>query len=336
MHKAEDITLYVPCFNAGRTLVKCVESIRSQTIQPGRIFLVDDGSDDDLPYMSVEVIKHSENLGLASARNTALENCETGLLGAIDSDVALEPNWLEQVLAAINTGNYVGVGGKMLEGCLDTVADRWRSVHMCQHWGDAPVENPRFLYGANTLFRTDVLKEMGGYDVRCRTNNEDRRMSDAISAAGYNLYYTPRAMCTHLRSDTDETIMRNYWSWHRAKGLIEGDFDSPAGLISRIERVNFGIFDYRYNMDTTAGRQELLVMDRSIPWLFCAMDLELYNRRTGKGIPDLAAELSSIRDEQLLNLLEKYIITGHKSAEEEWFEEYLKAFRYGLKLRQVI
>jgi Glycosyltransferases, probably involved in cell wall biogenesis len=285
---SRDVTVYVPAYNADATLGACLDSVLAQTARPARILVVDDASSNPVRVPAgIEVIRHKENLGLACARNTALGDCRTALIASLDSDVVLEPRWLENLLAVMNGGELAGAGGRMVERYQDELADRWRAVHMAQNWGEAAVINPRFLFGANTIFRSDLLREAGGYDERHRTNNEDRVVSDALYRKGYNLAYVPAAKCEHLRRDTCKSVLNGYWQWHHAKGLLDGDYQTPEGLIDRVARVNFGIFRYRYDLDAKAGREEFLPLDAAIPWVFGSRDLSLFARLKKCACPGL-------------------------------------------------
>ncbi|NCC51499.1 MAG: glycosyltransferase, partial [Spartobacteria bacterium] len=299
MYEAPDITLYVPCYNAQATVDEVLRGIRAQTLTPAKVLLVDDGSTPPLKCSGIHVLRHDTNQGLARTRNTALRACETALIAGLDADVVPAPDWLASLLEAMNNSGATGVGGRLDERFSTTLGDRWRGVHMAQHWGDDPVDQPRFLYGANTLFVADALRRVGGYDERHRTNDEDRTISDALIAAGEKLRYTPAARCQHLRKDTVGTILSGYWQWHHTKGLLNGEFNRPGGLMPRIELVNFGIFRYRLDTDRLAGRDEFLALDALIPWVFCARDLRMYAQRTGEPIPAFPYEdiLADLRGE---------------------------------------
>jgi len=277
---AQDVTLYVPCYAADATIGEVVAGILAQTATPGRVLLVDDGSPRPLAAPpGVELVRHPHNLGLAAARNTALGLCETALIASLDSDVVPSPTWLETLLAAFNRGGVHGVAGRLDERHHTSPADHWRATHMAQHWGDAELLDPRFLYGANTLFLADALRALGGYDPTLRTNYEDMSTCLALYAQGKHLRYTPAARCEHLRVDTSASILPGYWKWHHAKGLLRGDFDSQEGLLRRVEDVNFGIFQYRFDLDVEQGRADLLALDLLLPWVFCALDLRLGAQR---------------------------------------------------------
>lgn len=285
--------MYSPCHNAGRFIAGCLEGVRCQApARPARVLLVDDGSSEPLPPLpGVEVIRHGANLGLGAARNTALEACATPLLAALDADAVPGPGWLQALLDALNEfPEAAGAGGMMEEAYAISPADRWRSIHMAQHWGGKQLVNPRFLFGSNTLFKTVALRRAGGYDAALRTNNEDRTISDKLYALGMKLVYTPAARCRHMRRDTIRTILPGYWKWHHARGLARGDFDSPEGILSRIKDVNFGIFQYRLGLDREAKREELVPIDAAGPWVFCALDLKFFTERTGRTAPCFPAQ----------------------------------------------
>ena len=59
------ISVIVPAFNAYKTIGETIESIQQQTLLPGEIIVVDDGSTDDTgrhPALSAPIVKvHRQN-----------------------------------------------------------------------------------------------------------------------------------------------------------------------------------------------------------------------------------------------------------------------------------
>lgn len=215
------ITVYVPCFNAAKYLDRVLPALLAQTLPPQEILVIDDGSTDDSVAIAqrygVRVVRHEQNRGLASARNTAIESAKTELLASVDADVEASPDWLERLAKRLQEdAKIAGVGGKLVETIVSD-ADRWRDAHMRQSWGDAPLDEARFLYGANNLFRRDALVEVGGYDPIHRTNGEDGYISRLLQDAGYRLAYEPAAVCQHLRQDDFQSISNTAWRWRFAE-----------------------------------------------------------------------------------------------------------------------
>ncbi len=335
-----DVTLYMPYFNSQELIGECLAGVLAQSAPPARVIIFDDASNP--PASSVEAVERSgaeivrleANIGLGASRNRVLALCETKLLASLDTDVVAEPAWLETLLGALNANpGAVGAAGRLDELRQDTLGDRWRAVHMKQHWGAEPLVNPRFLYGANNLFVASALREAGGYVSSLKTNYEDMSLSERLLSQGRTLLYEPAAHCWHLRRDTDSSILRGFWKWFHAKGLLQGDFDSPEGLLRRLDAVNFGIYRYRFDLDVKEGREELLALDLLIPWLFCALDLEMARRHAGLDVPEFPGELLSAVPPGPLAILKealpKPFWTGCER--QPWHGDYVAKFASCLK-----
>ncbi|MCM8533706.1 MAG: glycosyltransferase [Lentisphaeraceae bacterium] len=326
MYDPKHISLYVPCYNANTTIERCIDSLLTQNLQVGSLFVVNDGSTQPLPALPAQVIDHPENLGLASARNTALAHCQTPLIASVDSDVFVEKDWLEILLNKMNTSQVSGVAGRLDEFYTEDLGDLWRARHMAQHWGDEAQINPRFLYGANTLMKADALRKVGGFDTLCRTNNEDRTMCEALYGLGEDLAYEPQAQCWHLRHDSMFTILSSYWGWHHAKGIKEGDYNSLDGVMSRIERVNIGIATYRHNLDVMENNQDFAFLDQLIPFVFAHKDLKLYATRSNSqplSIFELL-KMCGLEADLVAPFLPDFIEMSNRSVEYE--QVFMKAF----------
>lgn len=88
------VSFILPCYNTGRYLDKCIESIRSQTFPDWEMILIDDGSLDDTGERCdswsaldkrIRTI-HQSNQGISVARNRGLEEAEGDYVVFVDSD----------------------------------------------------------------------------------------------------------------------------------------------------------------------------------------------------------------------------------------------------------
>ncbi len=89
-----DISVIVPVYNVESYLEQCLESILAQTLKPGEVLLINDGSTDASreicksyadEYDFVTLIDQ-ENQGQASARNTGLDLASGDFIAFVDSD----------------------------------------------------------------------------------------------------------------------------------------------------------------------------------------------------------------------------------------------------------
>jgi glycosyltransferase involved in cell wall biosynthesis len=215
------ISVYVPCYNAERTIGACLASLIAQRRKPDEILLVDDGSTDRSlqiakRFPGVKIIQHAVNKGLATARNSGVRFSSGDLIASIDSDCAADPLWLQILAEEMERDpGLSGVAGAVNETERSTTADRWRTFHMRQHYGQSVVENPRFLFGANTVFRRNVFEATGPFPAHLRTNGEDLDLCKRIYARipDAKLRYLPSAYVHHLRRDSFKSIAHAYWRY---------------------------------------------------------------------------------------------------------------------------
>ena len=218
MALAPKVSLYIPAYNAAGFIKASVEAILSQTLLPDEILVVDDGSHDATAevvsrYKGIRLIRHQGNRGLAAARNTAVRAAKNELVGSLDADCAAAPAWLEKLVPALEDPQIAGAGGRLIEGFQDSLADRWRCVHMNMDRGEQRIRNPMFLHGCNGLYRKSALFDVGGYDEAMLTAGDDADIGRRLSSAGWQLLYEPEARVTHLRRDSFESVLRSYWQW---------------------------------------------------------------------------------------------------------------------------
>lgn len=103
------VSVIIPVYKVEKYLLRCVNSVLTQSFTNYEIILVDDGSPDNCPTIcddlsqNYEMIKvvHKKNGGLASARNAGMNVATGKYIFFLDSDDWIEPDTLkEQYLLA--------------------------------------------------------------------------------------------------------------------------------------------------------------------------------------------------------------------------------------------
>ena len=104
------VAVIVPCYQHGRYLLECIESIRRQTLAAARVIVVDDCSQDaetDAALRALEddddvtVIRLERNSGPSAARNRALREVTASYLLPLDADDLLLPEALADMVAQL-------------------------------------------------------------------------------------------------------------------------------------------------------------------------------------------------------------------------------------------
>lgn len=257
------VSLYVPCFNAEKTIASCLDAVFKQSYPLQEVVVVDDGSTDrtiDLALKyPVRVIRHANNLGLASARNSAIKSIKAEYVASLDSDCKPDKDWLSNLIEHFDSKKIGGCGGKLLERYQDDICDLWRSVHMRQYWGDKE-KHPSFLFGSNCVFSTAALEKIGFYDDGLRNNYEDVDISNRLTKAGYSLIYEPQAVAYHLRKDNLRTVLNNFWNWNSVFYQKKG-FYSGGNSFSLKIKDNIGLANRFLEEDIKSKKEKILYLD---------------------------------------------------------------------------
>lgn len=246
------LAFYFPVYNVERFIRRAIEGVLSMNYPLEAVYVVDDGTPDNSIAIAreypVTVLTHEENRGLAAARNTAFQHAEAAYLGAIDTDAYPEPDFAKAAMMVLEDAppKVVGVGGRLVELHTDTPADLWRALHLSQDPGHGRIYDPRFLFGADTVYHRETVLAVGGYDERFRTNSEDGDIARKLKAEGHTFVVTPNAVARHMRRDTIDSALRTLWNWafaHREEAGWLRDFDAvlaemPTTLQQSINMIN--------------------------------------------------------------------------------------------------
>lgn len=145
------VSIIVPVYNAEKYLRKCIESIRSQTLENIQIILVDDGSVDLSGEICDEYAKsderigviHKPNRGLVSARKSGLQLAKGDYIGFVDSD-----DWIEKDMFSDLYQLALGTGADIVaEGFMEDISGECREKRNQIKEGNYRKEEERaFLY----------------------------------------------------------------------------------------------------------------------------------------------------------------------------------------------
>ncbi len=138
MEKNPTISVIVPVYKAEKYLVRCIDSILSQTFTDFELLLIDDGSPDSSGKICDEYAKrdsrihvyHKENGGVSSARNLGLDKAKGDWVLFVDSDDWISPNTFSEcmnqcadcdMLRFGYTSVYDEEGTNTIEKCPETL-----------------------------------------------------------------------------------------------------------------------------------------------------------------------------------------------------------------------
>ncbi|MDA8358078.1 MAG: glycosyltransferase [Actinomycetota bacterium] len=164
------MTIVVPTRNSERTIDRCLQSIRGQTLA-STVVVVDNGSTDRTRAIAEAGADAVLDMGpeRSAQRNHGARSFPAEIVGFVDADMILQPTVVEEVVAALRSG-----AGSVIVPERTVGSGFWVEVRAFErsfYDGSDAIEAARF-------FRWDVFDRTGGFDEQL-TGPEDWDLSES-------------------------------------------------------------------------------------------------------------------------------------------------------------
>lgn len=227
------VTVVIPNFNGKEAHLRDVcAGILNSFFKPAAIILVDDSSNEEnfellkrigktlSEELPVKVVRHAENLGLAGARNTGLSEVETPYVCVHDNDNVMSNHFLDHACRVLDENTEVGAVTVYTSMFFD--GDPWEMAvsrsesyrPLGQDFGIGMYSN---CFGdALAVYRTDVLRKLGGWDAGTKAKWEDWALFLRMAASQIPQWVIPRPLIFYrVRSDSMLRTFANFPAWNR-------------------------------------------------------------------------------------------------------------------------
>ena len=219
---ADELTVIIPAYNEAASVADTVRSVLAQTTPPARVMVVDDRSTDATAELAraagAEVISPPTNTGSkAGAQNLALELVDTPYCMAIDGDTTLAPDAIERLLVPLEEDPAVAAAcGFVVPRHKRTMWERGRYVeYLLSFTFYKPTQDyygkPLISSGCFSAYRTDRLREAGGWSERTRA--EDMDLTWSFYQAGQRVRFVPEAVCYPIEPHDLDFMSKQLKRW---------------------------------------------------------------------------------------------------------------------------
>lgn len=170
------ISVIITCYNYGEFIDEAIQSVEQQSFKDYEIIIIDDCSTDeftkarmcDIPKQYPhKVIALKKNVGVAKARNIAIEQARGEYIICLDSDDILVHTCLKKMYNIIKLGEYDIVGSFYKKIGADTfnvkTIDKFDKYKIC-------IDNQIPI---SSLFKKKDWKEIGGFRENMEEGRED-------------------------------------------------------------------------------------------------------------------------------------------------------------------
>ena len=222
-------TIGVCVKNAEAIIEGAIESIKNQDFphELMEIIIVDDGSNDETlskvmgavssSDMSVRVFS-GDWIGLGRARNFIVEKSKGMYVLWVDSDMILDDSFVRKQVEFMHSVPSVGIAKatctiNVHQNLLGFLEDSSYFAFCFRNKGS----RAKIVGTGGSICRSDLIREIGGFDDRLIGVGEDIDLEHRIKQAGWSLYMQSPGSYSEKRRTTWLSLWKEYF-WHGLGG----------------------------------------------------------------------------------------------------------------------
>lgn len=214
------VSVIIPTFNRSATLRETVDSFLAQSYPADRfeIIIVDNASSDDTPEVIDSIADRAPNVrgmrearrGAHFARNSGAMSSRGSILYFTDDDMLAEPDLLEQIVTAFDTGANVGSATGRVLPRWDTEPPRWVLEH-CKNallslndLGEATIvsDDDPGVFSCHQAILREAFMAAGGYNPDTNaekfTGDNETGLNIKVKKLGYRFAYVGGSVTHHM------------------------------------------------------------------------------------------------------------------------------------------
>ena len=238
--KTPMVSVVICAYNAERTMLPCLESLRKLDYANFEVVIVDDGSRDRTAEISMDFpefrLIRQPNKGLSVARNVGLHAARGDIIAYTDSDCVVDPHWLTLMVRTLTEKNFDGCGGPnyaphedgWIEACC--AASPGAPCHVLT--ADDVAEH---LAGCNMVFTKAALLKVGGFDPQFTSAGDDVDVCWRILDSGMRLGFCPAAFVWHFRRNTIKAYYGQQRGYGRAEAMLYARYPERFNVLGQIK-----------------------------------------------------------------------------------------------------
>jgi len=193
--KSLTLTIVIPVYNEQSYLSACLNSIAEQTVLPHEVIVVDNNSTDETTkiakeYSFVKVLREPKQ-GVFFAAYKGFSAASSDIIGRIDADTILPPDWIETIQRHLQDKSVAAVTGPVSYYDMPLpYANYWFDHLMRAMTYRFAYTNSPFLYGSNLAIRQSVWRSLAKGLCPQQNIHEDIDLAIHVKEAGHEIVYS--------------------------------------------------------------------------------------------------------------------------------------------------
>jgi glycosyltransferase involved in cell wall biosynthesis len=223
--QSEKVDLVMWTYNGSATLpavLKRITEVIPDSVINKRI-ISDDNSIDGTREIAASfgwTVVLNEGKGISDNANTALKNVESNFFISFEQDLLLACDWWSKIPSSLENPEVAAASGMRF-------ADKPRGIHELQKYvarkyrGEAQLESwlrgremAAFTLGKtldNTIYRTDVIRAIGGFPKLASSSGVDTLLAYEIDQQGYKWFVDYSVQSVHFRENLTQELNHQFW-----------------------------------------------------------------------------------------------------------------------------
>ncbi len=208
MSKQLTLSVIIPAYNEQYHLTDCLDAIAKQTEPPNEVIVVNNNSTDKTEsvaksYPFVRLLKESHQ-GVAYARDRGFDTAKSDIIGRIDADTILPPEWVATVKSLLTQNSIAGVTGPVGYYDMPFPSTNYWIDHQIRKYLYRGAPHVPFLFGSNSALRRSIWLEVRDNVCHDKTLHEDLDLAIHVSRVGKILYDKALLASTSARRYDDD------------------------------------------------------------------------------------------------------------------------------------
>lgn len=224
------VSIIIVNFNGKNFLKNCLESLNQTNYKNYEIIIIDNNSiDESVEFVKsfdskIQILELNKNFGFVIPNNMGAKIAKGKYLVFLNNDTTVTPNWLEELVFALENDSEISVGQSLLispNGDIDSSGDFIDEIGRAYSSKNYPtkIQNIFSARAACMIIRRDLFLDMGGFDENYFASFEDVEFGWRSWLWGYNVSLIPTSIVYHVGGQTTDKIP-DVISFHGIKNNI--------------------------------------------------------------------------------------------------------------------
>lgn len=191
--KALTLTIVIPVYNEERYLSYCLQAISDQIIKPDQVIVIDNGSTDSSIKIAKKFdfarIEKEDRKGVLYAAGRGFNAASGTVVGRIDADTILPPDWVHKVKKHFQDSSLSAVTGPVSYYDMPYKKANYWFDHQLRRLTYKYSPNTPFLYGSNMALRREVWQALTSKLCEDRSIHEDIDLAIHMSRGRHRICY---------------------------------------------------------------------------------------------------------------------------------------------------